>query len=394
LALQPERTFRIDADDSQLVKSLANLLRDPAERGALMSNSVLAFVASMANGVVFAIDVVSQQVVNTIQIPGSSPMAIAITRDGRRAYVAGLDGTISAIDTVSRTVAWSIGVLPNQGPNAGPCKICVSPDGRVVYVLAVEPNALNLIAIDTITRQIAWTKDSVVATTLWFSKPLVVGRDGRYLYVLQSSSGPNAESGGPNGSLIIVDTHSHEVVHTLSIPGNSVAIDMTPDGRFAYVANVAPNPLITQQPIPNLSVVSTGIGEHHHPPKLTSTIELYWPSNLAISPVGQRAYAFCSNGDIAAIDTSTRNVLGNLPIASGASPLPIAVTPDGTYLCGLIMPLNFPEQLLTLELLFIDVAQQTVSNRLKVLTFATNVDQNTNIDIAIASVPRSPPPHT
>jgi hypothetical protein len=44
-----------------------------------------------------------------------------------------------------------------------------------------------------------------------------------------------------------------------------------------------------------------------------------------------------------------------LATPSGASPLPIAVTPDGTYLC-LSVVLNYPEQLQKLELLFIDVA--------------------------------------
>lgn len=71
---------------------------------------------------------------------GIGPVAIAITLDGKTAYVAGIDGTVSPIRTATNTVGRVIGVgmSPSEFAIAGDGKTaCVASQGSCSVVRSV-----------------------------------------------------------------------------------------------------------------------------------------------------------------------------------------------------------------------------------------------------------------
>jgi outer membrane autotransporter protein len=94
---------------------------------------------------------------------------------------------------------------------------------------------------------------------------------------------------------------------------------VTPDGRYAYTANVGSNTL-TVIDMASRSVTGTisgvGIG----------------PSNVTVSPDGKFVYVANQNSNnVSIVDVATSQVVGS-PISVGNTPLGIAVTPDGKFL--------------------------------------------------------------
>jgi len=87
-------------------------------------------------------------VTGTIPV-GSTPVAVAFSRDGTRAYVAALFGdTVSVIDTATNTVVTTVPVGNVPGP------VAVSPDGALVYVgnIVTPPSTGGVSVIATATN--------------------------------------------------------------------------------------------------------------------------------------------------------------------------------------------------------------------------------------------------
>ncbi|CRK56941.1 hypothetical protein [Alloactinosynnema sp. L-07] len=86
-------------------------------------------------GAVAVIDTGSDQVAATIAV-GMGPGDVAVAPDGRRVYVSSFDrsrlsGVLTVIDTASDQVVAAIAI---SGPGGGPKGVAVGPDGRRVYV--------------------------------------------------------------------------------------------------------------------------------------------------------------------------------------------------------------------------------------------------------------------
>ena len=84
-------------------------------------------MTNQGHGTVSVIDTLTNAVVDTITV-GESPWGIAITPDGKRAYVANQSGTISVIDTSTNTVIDTI--IDTDGPFG----VAITPDGTRAYV--------------------------------------------------------------------------------------------------------------------------------------------------------------------------------------------------------------------------------------------------------------------
>src|SRR5215469_14133800 len=78
---------------------------------------------------VTVIDTATNKVVTTIGV-GLAPSGVAVTPDGKKAYVANraVSGTVSVIDTATNAVSATIAVGSN------PVGVAVKPDGSKVYV--------------------------------------------------------------------------------------------------------------------------------------------------------------------------------------------------------------------------------------------------------------------
>ena len=102
-----------------------------------------AYVTNLVSGTVSVIDTSTQTVVSTINI-GSYPEGVAVTPDGRHAYVGNvgfedMPSMVSVIDTATHTVVKAI----NTGPSFG---VAVAPDSLTAYVTNY-PN--TVLVIDT-----------------------------------------------------------------------------------------------------------------------------------------------------------------------------------------------------------------------------------------------------
>lgn len=105
------------------------------------------------------IDLSNNTLIKTIDLFGIQPSGIAITPDGRFVYVSNYNtlyagtsftdltagaGTVNIIDIATNTV-----IPPTIEVDQSPDKIAISPDGRYAYVTNYTSNTVNVIALQT-----------------------------------------------------------------------------------------------------------------------------------------------------------------------------------------------------------------------------------------------------
>ncbi len=240
------------------------------------------------------------QVVGSPTTVGGDPRAIAISPDGKTAYVANAeDGTVSVIDTQTDQVVGSpitVGTTPRA--------IAVSPNGQFAYVTNEGSN--NVSVIDTQTDQVVGSPITVGSLPI----PVAISPDGRTAYVANAGS----------GTVSVIDTETNEVVGApITVGTDPHGIAITPDGRFAYVTNNGSS---------SVSVIDTQTDQVVGSPITVGTS----PWGIAITPGGNFAYvANFSDHSVSVIDTHANQVVGS-PISVGTSPIEIAITPDGRFL--------------------------------------------------------------
>ena len=239
----------------------------------------------------------SPSVTTTIPV-GSAPLWVAISPDGRRAYIvnAGSD-TVSVIDTASNRVIATISV-----PGAG--RVAITPDGRYAYVTACPDcdNAKGDVSM------INTASNTVTATFAVGSGPfgVAISPDGRYAYVTDRSS----------DAVSVINTASNRVTATIPVGIFPTCVAVSPDGRYAYVTNATTN---------TVSVIDTA----------TDTVTATIPAgsgafSVAFAPDSRHAYVANLNaGTVSVIDTGSDTV--TTALAVGAHPFAVAVSPDGRY---------------------------------------------------------------
>ena len=154
-------------------------------------------------------------VVATVAV-GNSPLNVAVTPDGKHAYVGGIaPGTVSVIDTASNAVVFTI-------PGIDPHGIAVTPDGKHAYITGGVLNSVSV--IDT-------TTNMVVATVAVENFPIgvAVTPDGRHAYVASQSSN--------TVSVIATATNTVAATVALGIDDFPFGVAVTPDGKHAYVTD-------------------------------------------------------------------------------------------------------------------------------------------------------------
>jgi YVTN family beta-propeller protein len=186
---------------------------------------------------VSVIDTVTNSVAATLPV-GREPSSIAITPDGRTAYVANtFDSTISVIDVATEAVSGPI----STGPSLLGVKaqgIAISPDGTKLYASGLT----DITVFDTATNM-------VVATIPSGSQPDTVAfsPDGNTAYV------PAEETNTPpffNAALFTIDTVSGTVTHQIPLINTPAGLAPTPDGKEVLIVGIDKD---------SVQVVSTGL---------------------------------------------------------------------------------------------------------------------------------------
>jgi YVTN family beta-propeller protein len=302
-----------------MARSLGSLVH----RQVMMRTKTTTAIDSLAGVLAVAVLVgCAEAPSGTVVIPvGGGPNAIAITPDGRTAYVVnGFDDTVTPINLISKTPGTAIKV----GYDAA--AIAITPDGTTAYVLHSDNsaacteisgacNTMTLISLPADTRGIELRVGYSPAA-------IAITPDGATAYIVDSNpQGPLSSITAPAEtvgvrSINLATKTSGSVIHGLFGEGfqDPVAIALTPDAATAYVANYV-----------NGTVTPIGLASHSARPAIHVG---GGPLAIAITPHGATAYVVNNaDGSVTPIDLATDSP--GTPIAVGRRPQAIAITPNG-----------------------------------------------------------------
>jgi serine/threonine protein kinase, bacterial len=297
VVLVANRTGKTDAAagrDPTLAVATTVRVGDYPTTVAVTPDGKRAYVTNQNSGSVSVVDTESNVVVASIQV-GSVPWGVAITPDGRRAYVTNCDSrSVSVIDTQASSVVKAIDV------GECPTGLTVTPDGRAAYVANNQSSSVSV--IDSVT-------DAVTATIAVGDHPsdVAITPDGRYAYTTSSAS----------NSVSVIDTAAGTARNAIVVgaPGSWIEdFTITPDGRRAYVAfgnwySVA---------VVDLSDNAT-----------TATIRLGKAGEgVAIGPDGRQAYV-TTGASLSVINTDTNAI--STTVQLDGYPRGVAISPDGRH---------------------------------------------------------------
>lgn len=182
------------------------------------------YVTVQSMGQVRVIDTALGQISASIAV-GNWPRGIAMSADGARAYVVNsFDHSVSVIDTASNAVLTT--VMLQMTSNAYPWSIAISPDGERLYVSGVQRGELGVIELDTLESR---------TLSLWpasyYGGGLAVSPDGSRVYIMSAN-------GLPTPTLTVFDTVA-ETFTPFPLPDAPnramTSLAVSPDGERLYV---------------------------------------------------------------------------------------------------------------------------------------------------------------
>lgn len=262
-------------------------------------------------------------VVATINV-GVTPAGIAVTPDGRFAYVAnnnnyGIAGqdSVSVLNLANNTLLTTIFHASfNQ-----PYTVTINAAGTIAYVTNSNSTTITMINIAT---------NTVIGTIGGFDGPsgMVITPAGTVAYV-NNYGGPEGLQSGNGTTVRTVDLTTNMIFGPAITVGQApAALAITPDGAFVYVASYV-NGMPGQGTI---SVIQTSNNT------VVQTIpNLFGPFGIAITPNGADAYVtnFGSNNffpfgtTVSVVNLATNDIITT--VTCGIQPSGVAITPDGRF---------------------------------------------------------------
>lgn len=261
------------------------------------SGEPLAVITSIDGATVSLVDITIGEVVGSLPV-GSGPEGVAITPDGKRAFVSNVDDdSISYIDLARRVVDRVVSVGP--GDVAAPRGIAVSPDGARLYVARSGQGAVAVVDV---------ASGAVV-------KQIAVG-GGPFGMALAPNGSKLVIANQTGGTASVIDTTTLAVVATLDVGSQPFGVATSIDGKTAYVASFGTNrvaviDLATNSLKPPIQV---GLG----------------PFGVAPSPDGKTLYVSDNANQVSVVDLQAGATVASITV--GLHPQGLAVTLDGRYL--------------------------------------------------------------
>lgn len=176
----------------------------------------------------------------------SSPTALGMTPNGRFLYVA--TSTSSMITVFQVDASGVLTLVPQAGPGTNPISsggtgltaLTLSPNGQFLYVTNGASNNVTMFRVEPsgLLTVISPSSSNPIATGGTTPNGLAVGEDGTHLYVANGGGTVSTFSIGSTGVLTLVPA-SGGAPNPVPTPTGStpVALTVSPDGRFLYVAN-------------------------------------------------------------------------------------------------------------------------------------------------------------
>jgi YVTN family beta-propeller protein len=280
-----------------------------ANSGGLFTNSNK---VTVVNATTFAIE--------TVITVGNFPEDIAFTSDGSQAFVTNsTDGTVSVIDTASRTVTQTISLA--SIPLTFPFGVVVGKHDKKVFVTSAaaefDGSDQNIAVLD-ITNPANVTLSGSIRAPGFGGRPAIRPIDNELVVPVAPT-----ESGPPK--LLLINQSSGVILHEIELTGSTAFpqdVAITPNGRFAYVSLLDFSGgtggvwVVNLKTRSTVTVINTGDPLVH---------------GIGITPDGEFVFAtnFSSGSNsVTVIDTDTNSIVTTIP--TGPQPNEVAVTLDGT----------------------------------------------------------------
>jgi YVTN family beta-propeller protein len=250
------RGLKVSADGSRLFVAVSGLPKCPPsvpdEECAKLERDL------KADGIA-VVDTATHQVVQVLHA-GSDPEQFALSRDGKKLFVANEDAaTLSVVDVASGTVVQRVPV------GREPEGVAVTPDGRWVLVTNESDNSVSIIDTGTLKivkavqvgkrpRDIAFTPDgrtayisgefdaSVYRMTVPQGAPvervIELRKEARPMgIVLDAGRNRLYVSTGRGGSVAVIDSASNKLLAEVQVGRRPWGIALSQDGRWLFTAN-------------------------------------------------------------------------------------------------------------------------------------------------------------
>lgn len=183
---------------------------------------------------------------NPTAVNGADPASIAIPQSGKFLYAVNSGSndvtafSIGATGLVSRIAPSGANTNPISTGGTVPKDVAISPNGSFLYVANSGSDNLTVFQIGTnglltlVTPTGANTNP--VSTGGTTPNALMISLDGRFLYAANGGGNVSAFTIGGDGLLTLVPSAAGNL-NPVSAGTNPVALTMSPDGQFMYVAN-------------------------------------------------------------------------------------------------------------------------------------------------------------
>jgi YVTN family beta-propeller protein len=264
-----------------------------------------------SNGVSF-ISTATNKVVGGPVEAGKEPASVAITPDGKYAYVADFGGkSVTVIETGLRRKVTTI-----EEVGEGPFGIAITPDGKYAYV--TDRGSDEVAVISTATRKVVKSITVGDAPT-----GIAISPTGKFAYV--------ADSG--DGKVEVINTETMSITGSaIKVGEGPVGIEFTPGGT-AFVVDQ------TGKEVSAIDPTTKKVTE------IPLAGESGVPRGISISPDGTKAYVVgLTTGPISVIDTATNKVTDEIEVEGEPEEVAFAANGKTVYVTE-----NAPQQVETIS---------------------------------------------
>jgi len=228
---------------------------------------------------------------------GKTPREVALSPDGRRAYISNLGGQdVTVVDLEKLEVAGTISDPNLKGPDGG----LVSRDGQKFYVVSTERDSLFVIATDTL--------KVITEIPLKLSVPrrVTYSPDWKKIYVTSNKT----------DEIVVMDAAAEKITNRIPVGGEPRGgLAFAPDGKRFLAGAVEDDTLYYVDAASEKVTRILGVPVS--------------PQRIVFNPAGT-AFVLCRSGSVFAIqdlDKHDKNVV--IPI--GLAPWGLDISGDGKY---------------------------------------------------------------